>query len=146
MGCLPRCLHPLRRAADGDISVSIPSPIPLKSNTCTDTAHGYHNEVEVGRAVREFIKESNGKYSREDIFITSKLNNYLHAPENVEWAIQDSLSALEMDYVDLYLLSILKHRVFILRPNTAQVHWPIALEPKDDKSGSKKGEDGKVNI
>lgn len=72
-----------------------------------DTAHGYHNEEEVGRAVRDFVKESNGKVRRKDIFVTSKLNNYSHEPKDVEWAIEDSLRMLEMDYVDLYLVSLL---------------------------------------
>lgn len=70
-----------------------------------DAAHGYKNEREVGRAIREFVAESNGKVTRKDIFLTTKLNNYLHAPADVEWAIKDSLGMLELDYVDLFLAS-----------------------------------------
>ena len=64
-----------------------------------DTATMYGNEKEVGRAVKE------SGLRREDIFITTKL-----PPERVgreRQTIEESLRALDTDYVDLWL-----------------VHWP----------------------
>ncbi|KAI0700084.1 NADP-dependent oxidoreductase domain-containing protein [Cytidiella melzeri] len=68
-----------------------------------DGAWIYGNEAEVGQA----IKESGVK--RTDIFITSKLWNTFHAPEDVEAALDESLSRLDTEFLDLYL-----------------IHWPVA--------------------
>ena len=46
---------------------------------------------------------------REEMFVTSKLWNSEHAPENVAPALRQTLSDLQLDYLDLYL-----------------VHWPQA--------------------
>lgn len=49
---------------------------------------------------------------RKDIFVTTKLWSIFHRPEKVEEAINNSLSKLGLDYVDLYL-----------------IHWPVPLNP-----------------
>ena len=73
-----------------------------------DTAAMYHNEAEVGRAIaRSGIK-------REEIFITTKVNNPDQGYENTLRAFDESLSKLNIDYVDLYL-----------------IHWPIRGKRKD---------------
>ena len=66
-----------------------------------DTARIYLNEASVGKAINDFLKESDD-VKREDIFVTTKLCpcDY-HDPET---AILGSLERLQLDYVDLYLM------------------------------------------
>jgi 2,5-diketo-D-gluconate reductase A len=67
-----------------------------------DTAQMYRNERGVGEAVRT------SGLPREDIYITSKLNNGFHRPDDARRAFEETLSALGTDYVDLFL-----------------IHWPL---------------------
>lgn len=67
-----------------------------------DTAEMYRNEAEVGQAVRE------SSIDRADIFVTSKLNNPFHHPDQVQSAFLGTLDALDIGYVDLFL-----------------IHWPL---------------------
>jgi 2,5-diketo-D-gluconate reductase A len=67
-----------------------------------DTAEMYRNEAQVGQAVRE------SSIDRSDIFVTSKLNNPFHHPDQVRHALQGTLEALDIGYVDLFL-----------------IHWPL---------------------
>ena len=75
-----------------------------------DAAWIYQNETEVGQGIRESIET--GVLSRKDLFATSKLWNTFHKPEDVETGCQETLTALGLDYLDLYLM-----------------HWPIAFRP-----------------
>jgi diketogulonate reductase-like aldo/keto reductase len=68
-----------------------------------DTAHAYHNEEDVGAALRE------SGLPRDDVFVTTKLANGDHGFERALRAFEESLAALGTDYVDLYL-----------------IHWPVA--------------------
>ncbi|XP_025416861.1 1,5-anhydro-D-fructose reductase-like [Sipha flava] len=72
-----------------------------------DCAAHYNNEKFVGMAINEKIKE--GVITREEIFITDKLMNDKHNPEEVVDALKDSLKLLGLDYLDLYL-----------------IHWPMS--------------------
>ena len=67
-----------------------------------DTAEMYGNEKEVGQGIRD------AGLDRADVFITSKLNNGFHQPDDARRAFEKTLSALESDYVDLFL-----------------IHWPL---------------------
>jgi Aldo/keto reductase family len=92
-----------------------------------DCAWFYQNEDEVGTGVQEFLSQS-PSVQRSDIFITTKVWNHLHEPEDVEWSIKDSLERLQTPYVDAFL-----------------IHWPIATEKNEDGT-VKIGADGKVNL
>lgn len=68
-----------------------------------DTAASYTNEDAVGEAVKEAVAQ--GICTREELFITSKM--WVQDMENYETArkaIDASLNAMGLDYLDLYLL------------------------------------------
>ena len=67
-----------------------------------DTAEMYGNEREVGEGIRA------SGLDRGDIFVTSKLDNGLHEPDDAREAFEGTLSDLGFDYVDLFL-----------------IHWPL---------------------
>lgn len=74
-----------------------------------DCALIYGNEAEVGQALADCYKD--GIVTREDMWITSKLWNDSHAPEDVLPGIKQTLADLRLDYLDLYLM-----------------HWPVAIK------------------
>jgi 2,5-diketo-D-gluconate reductase A len=67
-----------------------------------DTAEMYGNEKQVGDAI------ARSGLDRSDVFVTTKLGNDAHVPDDARRAFSESLSALGFDYVDLFL-----------------IHWPL---------------------
>jgi len=67
-----------------------------------DTAEMYGNEREVGEAIRQ------SGLARGDVFVTSKLNNSFHEPDDARRAFDGTLEGLGFDHVDLFL-----------------IHWPL---------------------
>jgi diketogulonate reductase-like aldo/keto reductase len=63
-----------------------------------DTAEGYGNEEGVGRAVRD------SGVSREDIFITSKLESHIKTYEGAKLAFEETMEKLGFEYLDLFLI------------------------------------------
>jgi 2,5-diketo-D-gluconate reductase A len=72
-----------------------------------DTAQMYGNEEGVGRAIRE------SGLPRDEVFVTTKLDNGRHGRAEAATALDESLGRLGLDHVDLYL-----------------VHWP---RPRQDR-------------
>lgn len=66
-----------------------------------DCAARYDNEPEIGEALGRVVA---GGVAREELFVTSKLWNTEHRPENVEKACRKTLADLGLEYLDLYLV------------------------------------------
>ena len=67
-----------------------------------DTAEMYGNESEVGEAI------ARSGLDRSEVFVTSKLSNDAHEPDDARRAFDETLKALSVDYIDLFL-----------------IHWPL---------------------
>ena len=67
-----------------------------------DTAQMYGNEKQVGEAVRA------SGLPRGSVYVTSKLSNNAHGPDDARRAFDATLAALDLGYVDLFL-----------------IHWPL---------------------
>ncbi|HEX7993352.1 MAG TPA: aldo/keto reductase, partial [Streptosporangiaceae bacterium] len=63
-----------------------------------DTAEMYGNEREVGEAIAK------SGLSRGDVFVTSKLNNDSHRPDDARQAFSQTIEALGFDYIDMFLI------------------------------------------
>jgi 2,5-diketo-D-gluconate reductase A len=72
-----------------------------------DTAEGYNNEEGVGEAIKK------AGIPREELFITSKLRNGGHARDQALKSFDDTMKALQLDWLDMFL-----------------IHWPV---PGQDK-------------
>jgi len=67
-----------------------------------DTAWGYKNEAVLGKVLKKWIDA--GKIKREDVFITTKVLPTGSHPDRIANFIDIQLKALQLDYVDLYLM------------------------------------------
>lgn len=69
-----------------------------------DTARDYGNEPVVGQVFHDILKESGGKYRREDFFLTTKIGNGQQIRGKLGEEIDRSLKNLKTDYIDLWLM------------------------------------------
>lgn len=72
-----------------------------------DAAAIYGNEAQIGEALKGAIDA--GNVQRQELWITSKLWNDCHEPEEVRPALERTLGDLGLEQLDLYLM-----------------HWPVA--------------------
>jgi 2,5-diketo-D-gluconate reductase A len=70
-----------------------------------DTAQMYENEAGVGAAI------ASSGISRDELYITSKLNNSFHEPDEARRAFEGTLERLGLDRIDLFL-----------------IHWPLPTQ------------------
>ena len=70
-----------------------------------DTAQMYQNEAGVGAAL------GSAGLAREDVYVTTKLNNSNHDPAAAKASLEKSLELLGLDRVDLFL-----------------IHWPLPTQ------------------
>ena len=85
----------------GDVCVASVKEALKNGVRLIDTAYMYHNEAEVGRAVREAMQEYGIK--REEIFVITKLYPGEQF-SNPEQAIEQALNKLNIGYIDMMLL------------------------------------------
>ena len=74
-----------------------------------DTAQMYGNEEGVGAGIKD------SGLSRDDIYVTTKLNNSFHRPDDARREIDASLEKLGLEQVDLFL-----------------IHWPLPTQYDGD--------------
>ncbi|MBQ9988162.1 MAG: aldo/keto reductase [Clostridia bacterium] len=89
------------QAPDGDVAAAAVKAAIQAGYRHIDTAAAYQNEESVGRAIKEC------GVPREELFITTKLNNPVRGYDNTIQAFNESMEKLGLDVLDLYL-----------------VHWP----------------------
>ncbi len=98
------------KSKPGEVGTAVTEAIRLGYRHI-DCAAIYGNEAEVGEALAKCFAD--GLVTRDDLWITSKLWNSFHAPDDVLPALRKTLSELRLEQLDLYLM-----------------HWPVAL-PND---------------
>ncbi|MGB3734125.1 MAG: aldo/keto reductase [Ilumatobacter sp.] len=74
-----------------------------------DTAQMYGNEADVGRAIAASDVE------RSEVFLTTKVANDRHGPDELRASVEESLEKLRTDHVDLLL-----------------IHWPVDFDRMDE--------------
>ncbi|MGB0099996.1 MAG: aldo/keto reductase [Nocardioides sp.] len=74
-----------------------------------DTAQMYQNEAGVGAAIKA------SGLRRDELYVTSKLNNGYHRPDDARRAFDETLTLLGVDRIDLFL-----------------VHWPLPTQYDGD--------------
>lgn len=74
-----------------------------------DTAQMYGNEEGVGEAI------ASSGIPRDELYVTSKLNNTFHRPDDVRRTFDETLTRLGLDRLDLFL-----------------IHWPLPTQYDGD--------------
>ena len=102
---------PTREEAQGGLPVDQVIEQALRQGyRLIDTAYVNENEQEVGEGLKRAFDQNIVR--REEVFVVSKLWNTFHRAEKVEQGVRESLKALKLEQLDLYLM-----------------HWPISMVP-----------------
>lgn len=96
------------KSAPGEVAAAIREALRIGYRHI-DCAPIYGNEHEIGGALADAIAA--GDVTRDELWITSKLWNDRHERKHVVPALKETLAALRLDRLDLFL-----------------VHWPVALK------------------
>ena len=104
------------QAENGEMAVAAVKEAIALGYRHIDTAAGYGNEKSIGIAVKQ------SGIPREELFITSKLQNSHHGYENTMTAFEETMKNLDMDYLDLYL-----------------IHWPNPIKYRDNWQAANAG-------
>ena len=107
------------KSAPGEVGAAVRCALDLGYRHF-DCAAIYGNEREIGDAFRDAFDA--GVVEREELWVTSKLWCNRHREEDVALAARESIEALGVEYLDLYL-----------------VHWPVAV--RHDVVGPASAED-----
>ena len=100
-----------------------------------DCASIYGNEAEIGQALAGAFRD--GVVQRDQLWITSKLWNDCHAPEDVRPALLRSLSDLQLEQLDLYLIHWpVVHRHGVVMPEQAADQIPLEQLPLSQTWGA----------
>lgn len=92
---------------ENDITAEVVTTAFKAGYRSIDTAQFYDNEIGVGQAIKK------SKIPREELFITTKVWNSHHGYDKTMEAFENSLTNLQLDYIDLYL-----------------IHWPMPMKDK----------------
>lgn len=89
-----------------------------------DCAAVYQNEDRIGGVLHKILSE--GEIRRDELFITTKVWNDMHAPGDVLRSCKKSLQDLRLDYIDLFF-----------------VHWPFPNYHAPGCSGDSRNPDSR---
>ena len=115
------------KAAPGDVGQAVRTALELGYRHI-DCAAIYGNEAEIGAALADTL--AHGGVRREALWITSKLWNDCHAPEQVRPALERTLADLRLEQLDLYLIHWpVVHRHGVLMPSVANDQVALEQQP-----------------
>ncbi|KAI8631663.1 Aldo/keto reductase [Xylariaceae sp. FL1651] len=112
------------QSAPGEVAAAVTYALKV-GYKLIDAAYCYGNEDEVGQGIKAAIDA--GYVKREEIFVVTKLWNTYST--RVELNLTKSLKALQLDYVDQYLM-----------------HWPVGMNPNGNDDRFPKLPDGSRDI
>ena len=96
------------KSSPGEVAKAVSAAITMGYRHI-DCASIYQNQKEIGTALAGALKAQ--QVNRDELWITSKLWNNAHAKKHVQPALERTLTDLQLDYLDLFL-----------------IHWPINFQ------------------
>ncbi len=104
------------KAPNGETAVNAVKQALKAGYRHIDTAALYYNEESVGTGIKE------SGIPREEIFVTSKLQNGEHGYQETLNAFETTMKNLNLDYLDLYL-----------------IHWPTPIKSRHEWQAANAG-------